>query len=56
MLRILVTDLPGIFMSEADDFFFFHRILEKEFLSSFYNSQPHVTAFIVFNTISNKEV
>lgn len=55
MLRILVTELHGVLMSEADDVLFFHRILEKEVLSSFYTANL-TSSYIVFNAVSDKEV
>lgn len=52
MWRILVTDLHGVLMSEADDFLFFHSSLEKELLSSLYTDSL-TSSYIV---ISDKKV
>lgn len=54
MLRILVTDDHSILMSEADAFIFVQRILE-ELRSSCYTDNL-ISSYIVFNTISDKEV
>lgn len=55
MLRILVTDDHSMLMSEADAFIFVQRILEEELRSSFYIDNL-ISSYIVFNTISDKEV